>query len=442
MSSPLVARPLLVAVGCASFLWGCAGYVLAQAPTAPDDDASPKTITVVVEGVGKDAASALQDAFRVAVQQALGLVVDAQTLIDNDELIGDKILTASNGFLAGYERIGIKEVDGLTRVKIKARVERSDLVEGLRKFNIRVTEFDASSVLPDADSRRFSDERVAAMSKEEMQSRKTEILHDVLLDFPKLLEARAKIPDRFDYNKETEKLALTVRVSYESKTYEAYLKRLKQRLDKLSLARGSCDAVAAPRDVPTEYGTKARGFETVECPCLSGPDLSRHPEGWCLWVLSEVARGGAGTRWTGYVLDSDVRKTLSALHGELSVLCELLDENGDTITDQSFDLTSHPSWLGVYKSRGKQSLSHTQDHPLLAPPDNELAVTQEASVNAFLAPFWLQTRWAHVNRIGRGSTQLYYLLAWDQPLEVQISPAELERMKNVRCTVQFQPRSP
>ena len=57
---------------------------------------------VVAEGVGTTADEAIKDAFRNAVRQVVGAVVDAETLVKNDELIDDKVLTYSDGFIKGY----------------------------------------------------------------------------------------------------------------------------------------------------------------------------------------------------------------------------------------------------------------------------------------------------------------------------------------------------
>jgi hypothetical protein len=49
--------------------------------------------------MGVDANAALLNAYSNAVQQALGLYVDAETLVQNDAIVRDKILTYSKGFI-------------------------------------------------------------------------------------------------------------------------------------------------------------------------------------------------------------------------------------------------------------------------------------------------------------------------------------------------------
>ena len=74
-----------------------------------------KTQEVVGEGVGTSADLALKDAFRNAVRQVVGAYVDAETLVKNDELVEDKILTYSNGFIKTFSEIEGSKKDSLYR---------------------------------------------------------------------------------------------------------------------------------------------------------------------------------------------------------------------------------------------------------------------------------------------------------------------------------------
>ena len=70
----------------------------------------------------------LKDAFRNAVQQVVGVLVDAETFVKNEEIISDKVLTYSNGFVSTYKEIERPHLDGGNfRTKIKATVETRKL---------------------------------------------------------------------------------------------------------------------------------------------------------------------------------------------------------------------------------------------------------------------------------------------------------------------------
>ena len=92
------------------------------------------TQKVIARGVGKDKSSALKDAYRAAVEKAVGLYVDAETFAENDELVQDQVLTHSNAYIESYDELGMKELDsGLVQVRISAVVKKRELVETLGK---------------------------------------------------------------------------------------------------------------------------------------------------------------------------------------------------------------------------------------------------------------------------------------------------------------------
>ena len=61
------------------------------------------TLTVSARGIGLDQDAAKKDALINAMQQAVGSFLDSETLIENDEIIRDKILSVSDGFVKKYD---------------------------------------------------------------------------------------------------------------------------------------------------------------------------------------------------------------------------------------------------------------------------------------------------------------------------------------------------
>jgi len=107
-----------------------------------------KTQDVIVEGAGDSSANAIKDAFRNAVRQVVGALVDAETLVKNDELVEDKILTYSNGFIKTYTEIpgSQKTQGGIHRIKIKAVVETGGVIAKLKASNITVKDVDGKGL--------------------------------------------------------------------------------------------------------------------------------------------------------------------------------------------------------------------------------------------------------------------------------------------------------
>lgn len=95
---------------------------------------SEQLVDVVATGYGMTVREATKAALRSAVEQVVGTMVDATTLVENDKLIEDEILTCSAGMIASSKAIGEpkKSPDGIYTVKVKASVKKSQLQEKLR----------------------------------------------------------------------------------------------------------------------------------------------------------------------------------------------------------------------------------------------------------------------------------------------------------------------
>ena len=99
--------------------------------------ASAKNVTVT--GTGLTATDAENDALRAAVENTLGVLVDAETLVQNSMLISDQIYTQSRGFVNEYHVVSREEVSGVWRVTINATVDdqpNSKLMNELTRLGI------------------------------------------------------------------------------------------------------------------------------------------------------------------------------------------------------------------------------------------------------------------------------------------------------------------
>ena len=92
--------------------------------------ADAEIVKVKGRGVGADRAEALKDAYRDAVERAVGLYVDAEQMVKNEELVKDQILTHSNAYIEKYDVA--KETtrpNGLVEVQILADVRKTALTK-------------------------------------------------------------------------------------------------------------------------------------------------------------------------------------------------------------------------------------------------------------------------------------------------------------------------
>lgn len=128
-----------------------------EAAPAPSAD----VVKVVARGVGRDKETALKDAYRDAVERAVGLYVDAETMAKNDEIVKDQVLTQSNAYVTHYDEIEAKSVDGLMQVRIVATVKKSALVKNVQETIPGTTVDVNASALQDAHAQLVSREKQA-----------------------------------------------------------------------------------------------------------------------------------------------------------------------------------------------------------------------------------------------------------------------------------------
>ena len=107
---------------------------------------SQQITTITVEGIGaivkgdlaiaKD--NALNDALRKAVEQAVGTLVQAQTLVDKYQLISDEIYTKSQGYIKKYSVISERPDlnQGILKVTIQADVSIGDIKNDLNAIGL------------------------------------------------------------------------------------------------------------------------------------------------------------------------------------------------------------------------------------------------------------------------------------------------------------------
>lgn len=86
-----------------------------------------KNSIVLANGFGITKEKALANAFRDAIKQYVGIVLDSETILLNDQLIKDQILTLSNGSIESYEILNESQEDGIYIIEIKAIVKDQNI---------------------------------------------------------------------------------------------------------------------------------------------------------------------------------------------------------------------------------------------------------------------------------------------------------------------------
>ena len=122
---------------------------------------------VSVQGKGTTKDDALRDAFRTAVEQTVGTLVDSQTLVKNYQVVSDEIYTKSQGFVQDSQITNEQFSSGIYTLTVTVTVNtdpNSALYSRLQKLRlievmlrdpriaVLIPEYHQNSALPDAAS--------------------------------------------------------------------------------------------------------------------------------------------------------------------------------------------------------------------------------------------------------------------------------------------------
>jgi hypothetical protein len=408
-----------------------------------DKNPGDNTGRVIAEGVGTTADDALKDAFRAAVRQTVGTMVDAETLVKNDTVISDKVLTYSDGIVSSYDVVKSEKRDGLWRVTISARVERRAVAERLRKA---IRSIDGKDLAAEVSTRKDAREGAAGL------------LQSVLKEAPDLLVAEAKRTTAKDYDDDTQTLSVEVRVKVDKNKYADYFRRLVQVLGKVSLAK---DAVSLNAIGPGRVGSVVR-WEIANTNVFATPALDRFPKGWVFWTVGNMDDQAVRPRWNWYVIDADFNKVVEPLRGSLACRIVARDARGEAVGEVDVNLDNGPgdssSWLGQILQRPRgvtatadrvslrpRSVTATADHvryyrSLFGEAKNAAdgMVTEDSSFALLFAPLALDASSA-LESSHAGRYRLAYWPSLWYRTKLSLTEKQLRQVKEISCKVIFKP---
>lgn len=177
---------------------------------------------VVSEGVGVDVESARKDACRNAVRQALGAIVDAKTIVENDRLITDNVVVSSDGYVEEFRPLKdgeTRQPNGLWRVRILATVRTGKLETALRDVGVPAS----SVIVPDPPS--LLGRVITASDRTENASA---LWHATARGYPASCFQAQALPlteSQLEPRDDFVKCAVRVRVSARPTDYEEFAKR-------------------------------------------------------------------------------------------------------------------------------------------------------------------------------------------------------------------------
>ena len=346
------------------------------------------TIEVVATGVGRDSDSALRNALRAAVEQAVGTLVDSETLAENDEVVSDKILSYSGGFVQSHRVLGEPRTqDGLVTVRIRAVVKKTELVQRLEAAAIHVGDIDGESLFGEA------------VTKLEQHQASGEIVKKAFEGFPhNVLEIRG--PTRGDdtlkpaYDERTKKWTIPVEISVNRDKYRAFVRQLLPVLEKVAIESERVSFNMRPDKMP---GSDGRSFLDF------GWDMMNHRKKRRMYLIcTQMNDAMTNNIWETYVVPPEALNSVVLKSPSYTV--DIIDKQGDIIVSNTYDMLV-PAFQGIIEGENY----FTATFPLL----------NSGLVHSGYNP----------TTIIQGTPQHIYKLEFD------VSPYEFKRMANVVCRI-------
>ena len=284
------------------------------------------TISVVATGVGTDGDSALKNAYRAAVEQAVGFMVDAETLVDSGDVVSDKILSFSAGFVQSYVPLGEpKGLDGgLVSVRIRAEVKRNVLSEELKKARVTRVHVDGRSLSAEAITKVASREDGIDMMEKMMQDFHSSVMTTSLAE-----------PPRWDID--AKKMVLRVTTKLDQEKYATFAKEFTDLLIKLGAQRKVSNANLAlerVQDISSRDGYSGPAIKMT----VKGKIVTREPDpqpnrlmiidNWP--NLSRVGQEGVSS-FSIYVIPRDVYKVVHPFFNWKRLVATAIDANEKTL---------------------------------------------------------------------------------------------------------------
>lgn len=162
----LSALLLLICCFCTSSEAQLSGDVDLGEGTAKPEGANEANIKeITVTGIGTTLESAEKQALASAIRQAVGAYMDSKTIIENEQVIQDRILSVSNAFVEKYEVVGQpkKSSDGLVEITILARVKTNQVVQALKENNLISSEVAGQNLWAEASTKVMNAQDAVAM---------------------------------------------------------------------------------------------------------------------------------------------------------------------------------------------------------------------------------------------------------------------------------------
>ena len=271
-----------------------------------------KDVVAIGLGVSEDAAR--REAYRNAVQSVIGAMVVAETIVENDALVRDKVLSHSDGYVSKAAQVGPARPagDGLIEVTMRVTVKSGRLQQKLRDERISVSALDGAVLFEKA---------LRHMEERERVSRGLAAMLETLP--ASLVYAEADVSQgRRSFAEKGLRLTLPIHIFVNPQAYGQLAGQLRNRLEEMG-----CKKTQVNLSLSKEGGIYTQGLLKK----LGGPQKDA-AVGELFWFgVCEVIQADTHvSRWSFYAVPKHVLEALKR-STRMAVDVVLLDQAGGTV---------------------------------------------------------------------------------------------------------------
>ena len=271
---------------------------------------------VVATGVGLTPEKALTHAFTVAVEQSVGVLVDASTIVANDQIIEEKIRTASNAYIEKYDVLKRRQADGLHHCQIKAQVRLRKLQQTIVANNITTRTIRGQDLVAEFLTTQKANTDTAAVLNELLSAFPNKVLTATVTGKPKPLATKDAALTRLRYRSSW---------PWTTRPTPRQVREIVTRLDKLAITKFTEQIRLLPQEPAASANPISNNFPWMAT-CLALPgqaveDSAAYPPPNLLvpghWFALYTSGSAFNRRAGDAIRDSDQRQwTLLTAAGE------------------------------------------------------------------------------------------------------------------------------
>ncbi len=375
---------------------------------------------VVVLGIGATESDAKKQAYRSAIQSVIGSMVLSETIVENESLVQDKILSHSDGYVVKSAQIGpTRTISGnLLEVTMRVTVKSEQLKAKLQTENITVAALSGQSLFAQNVTQEAQTKDASSIIKEKIKGIPASVL-----------TAQANVQASTQKNLEGGLVALTVpvKLSVDRTAYRKFIGELKKTLQQLGYQGKSMQLPLGMGNTFSAHSSYVRvyAFNKAYNKKIADDEL---PNKGVILVGDGYQSTNNLLSATGYIVP---KEAAIAFHGEASftLTVELLDANGNVVLEQSWTNgeENRGDWLEFNKI-SSLSLKGYADGSIIRTTDPTMkASSGNYGAMAYVLPSPFIAKLSSYTDFYAGNPTL--------PITFELSLEELQSVTSLRCTV-------